>query len=105
MRCLFIYHCNKVTQLKKSLLIIKGDSIAMLKIDMSINGDVWSIHLNEDSSKKGCNFLDNEIWANGTKEEMRETLKQVFSDIVIQDNQHLITGVVDRIIKCVGMRL
>ena len=77
----------------------------MVRIDMSINGDVWSIHLNEDSAKEGGNFLDNEIWANGTKEEMRETLKQVFSDIVIQDNQHLITGVVDRIIKCVGMRL
>ena len=77
----------------------------MVRIDMSINGDVWSIHLNEDSSKKGCNILDNEIWVNGTKDEMRQALEKEFSFIVSPENEHLITGIVDRIIKCVGMRL
>lgn len=77
----------------------------MVRIDMSINGDVWSIHLNEDSAKEGCNFLDNEIWANGTKAEMRSSLERSLGVVVGEENEHLVAGIVDRIIKCVGMRL
>ena len=47
----------------------------MVQIDMVISGEIWGIHINEDSSKEGCNVLDNEIWANGDREEIRESLK------------------------------
>lgn len=77
----------------------------MLRIDMSINGDVWSIRLNEDSSKKGCNFLNNEIWANGTKAEMRETVEKSLRAVVRPENEHLVTGITERIMKCVGMSI
>ena len=77
----------------------------MVRIDMSIRGDIWSIHLNEDISKEGCNYLDNEIWANGTKEELRNSLERSFNDVSAEDRKHLVGGIVDRIIKCVGMRL
>lgn len=77
----------------------------MTRIDMSIRGDIWSIHLNEDSSKEGCNYLDNEIWANGTKAEMRSSLEKSLGVVVSEENEHLVKGIVDRIIKCVGMRL
>ena len=77
----------------------------MIQVDISISGEIWGLHLNEDSSKEGCNFLDNEIWANGTKDEIRESLKLSFSYIVEDENRHLIPGIVDRIIKVMGMRI
>lgn len=77
----------------------------MVRIDMSINGDVWSIHLNEDSAKEGCNFLDNEIWANGTREELRSSLERSLGFAVSEESLHLVKGIVDRVMKCVGMRL
>lgn len=77
----------------------------MVQIDMVISGEIWGIHINEDSSKEGCNVLDNEIWANGDREEIRESLKMSFRYLVANERQHLIPGVVDRIMKVVGMRV
>lgn len=77
----------------------------MIRIDMSIRGDIWSIHLNEDSSKEGCNYLDNEIWANGDREEIRSSLERSMKMAASEENERLVPGVVERIMKCVGMRL
>lgn len=46
----------------------------MLKTHLIINGQVWQVHLNEDSSKLGCDILKREIWADGTKDEIRVNL-------------------------------
>lgn len=46
----------------------------MLRAHLIINGQVWQVHLNEDSSKLGCDILKREIWADGTKDEIRENL-------------------------------
>lgn len=72
---------------------------------MSIKGDIWSVHINEDSSKEGCNILDNEIWANGDREEIRRSLELSMGHVASEGSEHLVKGVVERIMKCVGMRL
>jgi len=37
----------------------------MLKVHVIIKGQVWQVHINEDSSKLGCDILKREIWVNG----------------------------------------
>lgn len=77
----------------------------MIRIDLAISGEIWSIRLNEDSSKQGCNFLNNEIWANGTRTEMRETVEKSLRAVVRPENEHLVAGITERIMKCVGMSI
>ena len=77
----------------------------MLRIDLAISGKIWSIRLNEDSSKQGCNFLNNEIWANGTRAELREIVEKSLRAVVRPENEHLVTGITERIMKCVGMSI
>ena len=46
----------------------------MLRTHLIINGQVWQVHLNEDSSKLGCDILKREIWTDGTKDEISVNL-------------------------------
>lgn len=46
----------------------------MLITNVIIKGQVWSVNINSDSEKKGCNILDKEIWVNGTTEEISDNL-------------------------------
>lgn len=38
-------------------------------VEIRIGDSIWTIHINEDSLKRGCNFLANEIWVNGSWQE------------------------------------
>ena len=38
-------------------------------VEIRIGKEIWTIHINEDSLKRGCNFLANEIWVNGSWQE------------------------------------
>lgn len=46
----------------------------MLYTNILIKGQVWAVHINNDSTKLGCNYLDREIWVNGAVEEIKKNL-------------------------------
>lgn len=48
----------------------------MLRVDLNINGQIWNVHINEDSSKLGTNYLDNEIWVNGERDLIERNLRR-----------------------------
>lgn len=48
----------------------------MLIVNLTIKGKIWSVHINEDSAKLGCNYLDNEIWVNGDRGEIIRNLRR-----------------------------
>lgn len=48
----------------------------MLRVDLTIKGEIWSVHINEDSSKLGTNYLDNEIWVNGDRDLIERNLRR-----------------------------
>ena len=42
----------------------------MTILTITIGQNSWSIHINEDPMKRGCLFVANEIWANGSWQEV-----------------------------------
>ena len=48
----------------------------MLRVDLTIKGEIWSVHINEDSSKLGTNYLDSEIWVNGDRDLIERNLRR-----------------------------
>ena len=48
----------------------------MLRVDLTIKGEIWSVHINEDSSKLGTNYLDNDIWVNGDRDLIERNLRR-----------------------------
>ena len=42
----------------------------MTILTITIGQSPWSIHINEDPMKRGCLFVANEIWANGSWQEV-----------------------------------
>lgn len=81
----------------------------MATLSLVIGDDVWTININVDSSKSGCNFLSNEIWANGDRVEIRHTLLSSIkiAKAVSRSDKDLVETirVVDDIMQIVGLRL
>lgn len=81
----------------------------MATLSLVIGDEVWTININVDSSKSGCNFLSNEIWANGDRVEIRHTLLSSIkiAKAISRSDKDLVETirVVDDIMRIVGLRL
>lgn len=84
----------------------------MLRVDITIKGEIWSIHINEDSSKLGTNYLDCEIWVNGERELIERNLRRflmIAVDCEYVDEQEPsndeIEIIVMKIMNAYGMKL
>ena len=84
----------------------------MLRVDLTIKGEIWSVHINEDSSKLGTNYLDNEIWVNGDRELIERNLRRFL--MIAVDCEYVddpepsndeIENIVIKIMNAYGMKL
>lgn len=81
----------------------------MATLSLVIGEDIWTVNINVDSSKSGCNYFSNEIWANGDRVEIRHTLLSSIkiAKAVSRSDKDLVETirVVDDIMRIVGLRL
>ena len=84
----------------------------MLRVDLTIKGEIWSVHINEDSSKLGTNYLDNEIWVNGDRDLIERNLRRFL--MIAVDCEYVddpepsndeIENIVIKIMNAYGMKL
>ena len=70
----------------------------MLNVHVIIKGQVWQVHINEDSSKLGCDLLKREIWVNGETDLVESNLyrfMQVAVDYEYANNEQPSEGEVE----------
>ena len=84
----------------------------MLRVDLNIKGQIWNVHINEDSFKLGTNYLDNEIWVNGERELIERNLRRFlmiavdceYVDVPEPSNDE-IEVIVQKIMSAYGLKL
>ena len=78
-------------------------------VEIKINKSEWTIHINENSYMRGCNFLANEIWLRGNQVEIAGLLRQylrVAQQIEYGDGEKPdIEYAIDKITKVIGIQI
>lgn len=74
----------------------------MVRIDIVIGEYIYAVHINEDSTKCGCDIFNKEIWANGDRSEIKEQLTRSIS---FASGKKEVQRVVDPIMSVIGMRI